>query len=111
MDIYVGYSAGKAREVLEFAKEMFDDVCDSDIKWLESSVSIKADVNISGKRVADVFEKIIEVYPEASLSASAIYNCREGDGSADWWTTETVEKVKKADGTYKIVVSQSTDWN
>lgn len=78
--------------------------------WEHSGTILKTSLQAGEKEITEVFEKLVERYPELDVEASYSYDVREDDRSAQWWGTTRIYSERE-NGVTKIVSSSSTYWN
>lgn len=89
-----------------FARKFQDEA----FTWERSGTTLKTSLQAGEKEVTEVFEKLVERFPELELEASFSYDVREDDRSAQWWGITRIYSQRE-NGETKIVSSSSTYWN
>ena len=106
MDVTIYFKNVDKEQIIEEFKKALD----KEIDWKIKDFSISADVEMYEGKAQEIFEKLLDRFPDIDFYGSYSISVREEDRSAQWWETYTIKSAVK-DGRKVIKTSCSTGWN
>lgn len=96
---------------IDAIKKMFEEQFqDKTVTWDIDGHIMKSVISANDEVIVELFNKIIEIYPDVDLNGSYSMDIREDDGSANWWSSTSIS-TERRNGKPSIFVSSETYWN